>query len=264
MLSYRHGFHAGNPADVLKHAALIALVQAMQVKDKGFCYVDTHAGAALYDLKSAFALKNREHEKGIGRLWFDPPPGAALNRYRDLIRQFNPDGALRWYPGSPALVREWLRPQDRMLLCELHGTEAEILRERYQRDAQVAVHQRNGYEALKALLPPKEKRGLILIDPPYELKNEVADMKQALTQALQRFASGVYAIWYPYLQGRDALQDIKEHGPIKRLETHNLRFDFPESITMGRMSGCGLFIINPPWHAREALVELGQIQRVFE
>ncbi|MBL38859.1 MAG: 23S rRNA (adenine(2030)-N(6))-methyltransferase RlmJ [Xanthomonadales bacterium] len=257
MLSYRHGFHAGNPADVFKHTVLVALVQAMQHKDKGIRFIDTHAGPALYDLESEAALKNREFERGIGRLWAESPASGPRAEYQALVAAHNPDAALRFYPGSPLLLRSLLRPQDDLVLCELHPTEQKALAGRFGRDRQVSLHADDGYEALDRFLPPPTGRGLVLIDPSFEIRTEIADLTAALQQALGRFGHGVYAIWYPVIDGRDTTPDrmpavLGLHGE----QWLDLRVEFPADQRLGRMSGCGMAIVNCPFRARQVLTEM--------
>lgn len=257
MLSYRHGFHAGNPADVFKHAVLVALVRAMQHKEKGIRFVDTHAGPALYALDSEFAQKNREHERGIMRLWSTIPDSPELVDYLNQVRLHNPDGRLLNYPGSPLLLRGLLRPQDELFLCELHPGEQRVLAERFATDPQVSVHNGDGYAALAQLLPPPTGRGLVLIDPPFELKTELDDMARALKRALDRYGHGVYAIWYPIIEGRhctpDALPALLKLDGERWLD---LRIEFAPEQRLGRMRGCGMAIINCPFRARQLLLDL--------
>lgn len=257
MLSYRHGFHAGNPADVFKHTVLVALVRAMQHKDKGIRFVDTHAGPALYDLASDASLKNREFERGIGRLWADRPTPGPRADYLALVEASNPDGDLRFYPGSPMLIRALLRPQDELVLCELHPTEQRELSRRFSDDRRVQVHAGNGYQALGTFLPPPTGRGLVLIDPSFELKTELEDMMAALEIALKRFGHGIYAIWYPVIEGRDTTPDALP-GALGLTDDQwlDLRIEFPADQRLGRMTGCGMALINCPFRARQVLVEL--------
>lgn len=257
MLSYRHGFHAGNPADVFKHTVLVFLVRSMQEKDKGILFVDTHAGPALYDLQSEVALKTREFEPGIARLWANRPAAGPQADYLALVEAHNPDGRLRYYPGSPALLRTLLRPQDDLVLCELHPSEQKALADRFGKDGRVRVHAGDGYRALQKLVPPTTGRGLVLIDPSFELRSELDDMTAALRSALNRFAHGVYVIWYPIIDGRDTAPDsvpaALELGGEQWLD---LRIRFPESQRLGRMTGCGVAIINCPYRARALLQEM--------
>jgi len=206
MLSYRHAFHAGNFADVFKHVLLVQLVRALRGKDKPFCLLDTHAGAARYDLGSAparknreFADQNREFADGIGRLWRQPGLSSELGDYLDRVRALNPDGELRWYPGSPRIARDLLRPNDRLILAELHPTEFPLLKAEFRNDRQVAAHHTDGYAALNAFLPPPERRGLVLLDPPYELKDEFERLAEAVRRIHRRWATGIAAVWYPIL-----------------------------------------------------------------
>ena len=257
MLSYRHGFHAGNPADVFKHTVLVALVRAMQEKPAGIHFFDTHAGAARYDLASEWALKTREFEPGIKRLWQNQPDAGPLADYLEQVKRLNPDGKLRYYPGSPLLLRQLLRPADRLTLCELHPAEQDILRERFSRDRQTTLICGDGYQALATMAPPQTGRGLVLIDPSYEQKTELADMSQALLSALKRFAHGVFVIWYPQIDGRDIDPDeVRDGLELDSEQWLDFRTTFPDEQRLGRMSGCGMAIINCPFRARQRLADL--------
>ena len=256
MLSYRHGFHAGNFADVFKHVLLLRLIEALRRKDKPFCVLDTHAGAGRYALDSAPAQKNREFAGGIGRLWDRHGLSTELAAYVEQVRALNPDGCLRYYPGSPRFVRALLRPGDRLLLSELHSTEYPTLKAEFAGDRQVAVHHSDGYDALKALLPPQERRGLVLLDPSYELKNEFDRLSDAVRTIHRRWASGIIAIWYPILdrsfslRWQKTLQDLQIPA-ILCVELGLYPYDAPRG-----MNGCGMIVINPPWRFDEALEPL--------
>jgi 23S rRNA (adenine2030-N6)-methyltransferase len=248
MLSYRHGFHAGNFADVHKHVALVMLLETLRRKEAGFCFIDTHAGAARYDLHAPFAQKHREFDGGLGRVWQrrDAPP--AVNRYLHAIAAFNNGaGFPRHYPGSPCLGRYFLRAQDRMILVELHNTEAPLLKQYFGRERQVAVHHRDGFEALPALVPPAARRGLVLIDPSYELRDEFSRAVAALIAAWKKWPTGVYVLWYP-LHARYALRPFYE-----RLEQSGMRKLLLSEIRVcgddraRRLAGSGLVVVNPPW-----------------
>lgn len=250
MLSYRHGFHAGNFADVQKHAVLTLLVQALLRKEAPFCYLDTHAGAAVYDLQSALSRKTDEYQTGIGHLWErddTPPEAAAYLAAVHALNQQRGENGLRYYPGSPWLVEHLRRAQDRMVLCELHTTEAPLLQEAFARHRRLAVHHMDGYQALRAFLPPPERRGLVLIDPAYERADEFRRATEALVAAWQRWPTGIFALWYPIAR-RDALADfyrrITDSGMRKvlRAELGIARDDVPH-----RLNGSGLIIVNPPW-----------------
>ena len=251
MLSYRHGFHAGNFADVFKHVVLLALVAALQRKSKPFCFLDTHAGAGRYDLRDARALLNREYEHGIHRLWWRDDLPAPVARWREAVRDSDPalaEGAPpRLYPGSPLLVAGQLRGGDRLVLCELHPAEQQALSRLFADEPRAGVHARDGYEALVALLPPAERRGLVLVDPSYETTDEVRRIRSAVTGALKRFETGVYAIWYPLLARKST------HGLLEWARTAGarrvLRLELQVRAAETRlgMNGCGMLILNTPW-----------------
>lgn len=262
MLSYRHGFHAGNPADVFKHAVLLALVRAMQEKPNGIVFVDTHAGAALYDLDSDIAHKTAEFRAGIETLWGRTDLDGPWQDYLEQVRAVNPDSRLRHYPGSPAILRRLLRKNDRLFLCELHPTEQRVLAGRFAADRQVELIAGDGYQALEKILPPPGGRGLVLIDPSFELKTELETMTRALKTALKRFAHGIYLIWYPLIEGRETAPDALPAA--LGLETEqwlDLRVEFGPEQRLGRMTGCGMALINCPWRARQTLQAMpGQFQ----
>lgn len=258
MLSYRHSFHAGNHADVLKHVVLIHLLDYLVQKDKPVLYVDTHAGAAIHSLDSGYALKNSEFESGIARLWSrgDIPAGAA--DYLAFVRSMNPDGDLRRYPGSALIASRRLREKDRVRLFELHSTESRELQDYFEASApRVIVGAANGFDALKSVLPPLTRRGLVLMDPSYEDKGDYLRVRDSLRDALQRFATGVYAVWYPVVQRRES-----SHLPValKKLATKHwlhvtLTVKAPSEDGYG-LHGSGLFILNPPWTLPGMLREL--------
>jgi 23S rRNA (adenine2030-N6)-methyltransferase len=257
MLSYRHAYHAGNHADVLKHLTLTLLIKSLLLKQKPICYLDTHAGAGRYDLDSEKAHKNREYETGIARLWRRTDLPEGVSDYVEAVRAFNADGVLRVYPGSPRLVRHWLRQGDRMLLCELHTKENVVLGAEFKGDRQVTVSGMDGYQALKALLPPMERRGLVLIDPAFELKDERNRLLQALQEAWKRWPTGTYAIWYPIqdLATHDWFHRQLKRSGIRKMLVAELRL-FSQDLPL-RMNGSGMVVINPPWHLDEQLAALG-------
>jgi 23S rRNA (adenine2030-N6)-methyltransferase len=216
VLSYRHAFHAGNHADVLKHSVLAHALAYLTRKDKPLWYVDTHAGAAGYALDEAWAQKNAEFETGIGRLWKTKNAPALVAVYIELVRALNPDGKLRAYPGSAQIAMNLLREQDRLRLFELHSTESRGLREHFADDGpRVLVQAGDGFDALRSVLPPPSRRGLVLVDPSYEDKRDYARARAALEDALQRFATGVYVLWYPIVQRRESEQLV---ASLKRLQ----------------------------------------------
>jgi len=263
MLSYRHGFHAGNHADVLKHLVLIQLLQYMNQKEAAYTYIDTHSGAGLYALDSGYAMKNTEYETGIAPLWDkkDLPP--ALAEYMALIKDLNPSGKMRYYPGSPYCADKVMREQDRLRLFELHPSEIKILSENFRkldahaaeqgrrptvRGKRVIISDGDGFESMKALLPPPSRRGLVLIDPPYEVKDDYRRVKVALEDALKRFPTGVYAVWYPVLQRQESQQLPEKLKRLAAKEWLNVTLSIsgPSPDGFGLHSS-GMFILNPPW-----------------
>jgi 23S rRNA (adenine2030-N6)-methyltransferase len=238
-MNYRHLFHAGNFADCFKHALLVSLVDSLARKPTPFCVLDTHAGAGRYDLDAEPARRTREADRGIRRLL--QHPSSALARYLDLVNSFD------LYPGSPLLIRALLRPNDRLVCCELNPREARTLRSLFYRDPQVSVHERSGWEALEGLLPPKEKRGLILVDPPFERGDEFSALADGLRRGYRRFARGVFAAWYPIKHlapVRNFLADV-ESSLIRDIVAVELYLR--EATDPGRLNGCGLLVINPPF-----------------
>ncbi len=262
MLSYRHAFHAGNHADVLKQSVLVGLSRYLGQKDKPFWIIDTHAGAGCYALDSGYATQLKEYAGGVGRLWTRRDLPAALADYVDLVRACNPDAthtieSLRFYPGSPWLALHTLRPQDRLRLFELHPSDSTILQDNFRDHARrVSVTTANGFDALKALLPPPPRRALVLIDPPYETRDDYSNVLSALKEGLARFAAGVYAVWYPQLARQEARQlpDRLKRLPIKNWLHVALTVHTPSADGFG-MHGSGMFIINPPWTLRQNLAD---------
>lgn len=262
MLSYRHAFHAGNFADVCKHTILTLLVQALLRKDKPFIYIDTHAGAGRYDLQSETARRNREFDTGIGRLWASDDAPAGVSAYLEAVAACNAQreaGAAprmpRWYPGSPRIVRHFLRPDDRMVLGELHSSEVPLLQREFRGDPQVRIIRGDGYHLLKSQLPPIERRGLVLIDPSYERREEVDHIVEAVREGHQRWASGCYAIWYPIMPKVPvaALHRRLLATGIDKLLCAELCV-MPEDNPLG-INGTGMLIINPPYQLDQAIAD---------
>lgn len=258
MLGYRHAFHAGNFADVHKHAVLVALLYALMRKPKPCCVLDTHAGAGRYDLTSERALLNREFDNGIGRLW--PLPDSALDptlaAYLALVRAANPDGRLRWYPGSPALSAAVLRADDALLACELHPSDHPDLRGAFAGDRRVAVHHRDGYEALRALLPPAQRRGLVLMDPSFEVDGEFRRLGDALVTIGQRWPGAVVAIWYPILAREPSAAFLAAVRGMDRPATLCCELGlWPWRAGTG-LNGSGMLLLNTPWGLDGALGRL--------
>jgi 23S rRNA (adenine2030-N6)-methyltransferase len=249
MLSYRHAFHAGNHADVLKHFIVVQLLRYLAQKDKPFWYIDTHAGAGCYSLDSGYATQNAEYGSGVALLWERDDMPAPLAEYVELVKHINPDGSLKLYPGSPLIALALLREQDRMRLFELHPSDSKILQQNLAgHGAQVLMQIADGFGALKALLPPPPRRALVLIDPPYEDKQDYQHVVAALREGLKRFAGGVYAVWYPQLQRAEARQlpEQLKQLPVKSWLHVALSVQSPCEDGFG-MHGSGMFIINPPW-----------------
>ncbi|HEY2871128.1 MAG TPA: 23S rRNA (adenine(2030)-N(6))-methyltransferase RlmJ [Reyranella sp.] len=256
-MNYRHGYHAGNYADVLKHLVLVELLRLLTAKDKKLFVLDTHGGAGGYDLGAGLAARTREAEAGIQRLMAMPRAGmpAAVARYLAAVaaydRKFGRGEGLRHYPGSPRLVRAVLRPGDRFVACELHPQEALALKREFAGDRAVDVRQADGYHALKALLPPVERRGLVMIDPPFEKTDEFETLSRGLKHALRRFATGCYAVWYP-IKDEDAVAAFKDQLAGLKTLVLEMRLD---AVTDGKLGACGVAVINPPWTFQESMAE---------
>ncbi|MDP2138326.1 MAG: 23S rRNA (adenine(2030)-N(6))-methyltransferase RlmJ [Candidatus Didemnitutus sp.] len=257
-MNYRHHYHAGNYADVFKHALLQLLVQGMQRKEKGFLYLDTHAGRGGYDLTTSGVLPDGrerapEWPAGVGRLWEASPLPAVLEPFLAAIKSYHvrktgDDAELSVYPGSPWIVQSALRPQDRSVLCELREDDAEALDFAFGAGQRVLVRKMDGYTALKAMLPPSEKRALVLIDPPFESAGEFADITAALAAAQRRFPSGTYAIWYPITERARCdrfIEDLALAPGAPPMLCAELQI--ASDSAQVRMKGCGLLVLNPPW-----------------
>ena len=277
-MNYRHHFHAGNFADAMKHALLVRLVRALQRKEKGFVYVDTHAGRGRYDLELAGSgdtlARTPEWPAGIGRLWADDAAGdkakpECIRDYAGLVRSFDRDaGNLaatpRFYPGSPWLVRMLARPADRLSLWERHPAECGALRAEFAGQPRTTVQEADGYGALRAVLPPAERRALVLIDPPFEAQDEFAQVARALGEGLARFPTGVFAVWYP-LTGRARVDDF--FAEVRRLRpppTLAAELGVAGEAAAIKLKGCGLLVVNPPWQFDvEAEAALGYLAAVL-
>lgn len=249
-MNYRHGFHAGNHADVLKHVVLLGLIAALARKDNPMFVLDTHAGRGRYALDNAEAIKTAEAEGGVFRMLAafgrtSPPP---LRRYLQAVRAENADGALRVYPGSPLIAAQALRAQDRLACCETQHDEAGALRALFAGDRRVGVHERDGYAAMAALLPPAEKRGLVLVDPPYEAQLAEFDTAlAALRSALGRWPTGVYALWYPIKRRRALASFLRRAASLPAKQSLVVELLVRPDDSPLRMNGSGLLILNPPW-----------------
>lgn len=251
MLSYRHSYHAGNFADVLKHLVLVEIIQYLKRKDGAFDYIDTHAGAGLYDLRSSQAEKLAEYGDGIARLHKADWP--ELADYLEVVASFNPKDSLETYPGSPVIAQQLLRSQDRASLFELHPADHAALLQQTSRDRRIREYHEDGHRGLLRLLPPQFRRALVLFDPSYEVKTEYQQLVQTLAQAWRKFPGGVYAIWYPVIDRQRTeqfIQAIADSGitDIQRFEL-GVRAD---SDSHG-MTASGLLVINPPWTLMQKL-----------
>ncbi|MDD2761890.1 MAG: 23S rRNA (adenine(2030)-N(6))-methyltransferase RlmJ [Methylomonas sp.] len=247
MLSYRHGFHAGNFADVLKHSLIALVINALKQKDKPFVYIDTHAGAGKYSFKSEFAQKTSEYRQGIVRIWEAKPLPEEIKGYLAAVRAENTGRQLVRYPGSPQLVRRLVRPQDRLQLSELHSGDYESLQQLFAGDKQVSVAKEDGLQSLAKKLPPIQRRGLILLDPSYEVKSDYSKVVEVIINAHHRFATGIYGLWYPVIDRAHTermLQGLKASGIPKQLRIEHCIAD---DGSMRGMTGSGMLFINPPW-----------------
>jgi 23S rRNA (adenine2030-N6)-methyltransferase len=247
-VNYRHTYHAGGFSDVVKHAVFALLIERLKEKPAAFAVLDTHAGIGQYDLQSETAEKTGEWKLGIGRL-LEGESHPLLQTYLDIARA-------QLYPGSPRIARALMRPQDRLSLCELHPEDFAELKRAFRRDAQVSMHARDGWEALPALVPPKEKRGIALIDPAFEATDEFARMLKALTAAYRRWPGGQYALWYPIKHRAPVemfLGALKATGLKKILL---LELTVHAVLTADRLNGCGMILVNSPWQFDATLLEL--------
>ncbi|RWM35203.1 23S rRNA (adenine(2030)-N(6))-methyltransferase RlmJ [Mesorhizobium sp.] len=249
-MNYRHAYHAGNFADVVKHAALSRLVEYLKQKDKAFRVIDTHAGIGRYDLASVESGKTGEWQGGVGRLFeatLEPRAAALLQPYLEAVRAENPGGGLGRYPGSPLIVRHLLRNQDRLTAIELHPQDAARLKSVFAGDFQARVIELDGWLALGAHLPPKEKRGLVLVDPPFEEEGEFQRLVENLRRAHRRWPGGIYALWYP-IKDRKAVAAfraaLKETGIPKLLD---IGFEIRPTSSEPSLDGSGLVVVNPPF-----------------
>ena len=256
MLSYRHAFHAGNFADVLKHSVLTLVLEYMTRKEKGFYYIYSHSGAGMYSLADEYAQKTGEFKDGIAKLINQQDIPEALIDYIDLIQSFNAPDELDYYPGSPAIAKYFDRRQDSAHLFELHPTDIQLLTEYCQRWHKSHVNQSDGYQGVLSLLPPPSRRGVVLIDPPYELKEDYPKAVDTITKAYKKFATGTYILWYPVVKRElvEKMQTQFTQSEIKNL----LQVEYCQLNDTDEygMTGTGLFIVNPPWHLNSQLNEI--------
>lgn len=254
MLAYRHAFHAGNHADVLKHIVLVQVLRYMNAKDKPYRFVDTHAGAGGYSLEGRYAQKKGEFERGIGTLWGRDDLPEAVADYVERVREFNPGGALEQYPGSPAIARMLLRPGDQLRLFELHPTEHRILESFVGGERNVEVKHADGFDGLKGQLPPSTRRGVVLMDPSYEGHGDYGRVVATLRDALQRFAEGVYLVWYPQVQKVEAAELPRRLQALAPKGWLHARLSVARADAQGfGLAGSGMFVINPPYTLHDTL-----------
>lgn len=253
MLSYRHSFHAGNPADVLKHLVLAQVLSYQTIKNKPLDYIDTHSGAGFFELASADAQKTQEFQDGIAKLYQHSSGHEALNDYIALIKSFNEQGVLAFYPGSPKIAEHYLRRQDKGWFFELHPRDLVLLEENMQGKRSIRVRGENGFAGLIGLLPPASRRACVLIDPPYEIKDDYDTVVKTLVKAHQRFATGTYMIWYPVVD-RERI-DRMEEGLIASGMRNIQLFELATQADTDEhgMTASGMIVINPPWKLKQTM-----------
>tara|TARA_R110002050_G_scaffold22809_5_gene61971 strand:- start:178 stop:1035 length:858 start_codon:yes stop_codon:yes gene_type:complete len=262
LLSYRHAFHAGNFADVLKHSVLTLVLDYMCRKEKGFHYIDSHSGAGMYQLQDEYSQKTGEYKDGIAKLVNELNLPEALQPYVNLIKELNPTNStndtnkLDIYPGSPGIAKRFMRRQDSTHLFELHPTDIQHLNDFCYRWKKVFVKQSDGYQGILGLLPPPNRRGVVLIDPPYELKEDYYKAVDTIVKAYKKFATGTYILWYPVVKRKqvNTMEQAFIHSDVKNL----LQLEFclsPDTDEYG-MTGTGLFIVNPPWQLSKQMTEV--------
>ena len=253
MLSYRHSYHAGNHADVLKHIVLTLCINSLKEKEKPFLYLDTHSGAGRYLLQSEHSEKTGEYLSGINLIWQQSETPELLNTYLSVLKRYNPFDNLKYYLGSPLIAKQLLREQDKINLTELHPTDYPLLRQEFSKDKRARVLREDGFSQLKSKLPPESRRGIILIDPSYEIKDDYQKIPKALLEAYKRFATGIYLIWYPVVsrtQTQKMIDEIVNLG-IKKIS----QFEFaikPDNNQKG-MTASGMIVINPPWKLQQQM-----------
>lgn len=254
-MNYRHAYHAGNICDVVKHCALTLVLKRLREKDAPFTVIDTHAGTGLYDLMGEQAVKTGEADAGIIRL-MKAPEIEGLAEYYDIIKELNPSGEISLYPGSPFIAAKAMRPSDSLIACELHPEDGGLLKKNMYKFTNAHVHRRDGYEAIKGLLPPATRRGVILIDPPYENPEERSHLTEAIKAAYAKWATGQYIIWYP-IKDRPAIwrwqEEMAKTGIIRQLCAE---FIYEPEIRSDILNGSGLLFINPPWKFDEEIKAL--------
>jgi 23S rRNA (adenine2030-N6)-methyltransferase len=255
-MNYRHLFHAGSFSDVVKHFSLTLLLTALNDKNTPFRVIDTHGGTGLYDLSHPWAQKTKEHESGIQRIMTQASIHPLFAPYLEVIRRLNSNqSSVTVYPGSPWLIKQFLKPHDSLQVSELHPEDYASLQQVFQGDKQTQVFHQNGFVSLRAFLPPVERRGLILIDPPYEDKNEFEKVVQGVRDGYRRFATGVYAVWFPIKELKSVQRFYKNLKSLKIPKMLLIEFIRNKKYPANRLNGCGLILINPPWKVEAQLQE---------
>ena len=263
MLSYQHGYHAGNFADVIKHLALTRLLKYLTIKDSPLLYLETHAGKGLYDLSNRQAEKTNEYKQGIKLLWPDRESLPYLFQdYLKIISRINNGDTLRHYPGSPYTAIDLLRKQDRLYLCELHPGEYDALSEMPHFFKKVHLSHSDGIATMRSLLPPPEKRGLIFIDPSFEIKDEYKEIPKAIKNNYNRFATGVYCLWYPVVNKKLCEQLFRGMNDIGAKSALRVEFNLTHARSEG-MTGCGLWIINPPYTFADEMKSIFDVLKTY-
>ena len=258
-MNYRHAYHAGNFADVMKHAVLCRVLMHLRDKPAAFRVIDTHAGAGVYDLGGVEAGKTLEWRDGIGRLVeakLDEPVRVLLAPYLDAVAAFNPAGPLTTYPGSPALMQSLMRPQDRLIACELEPQAAAALSGRLRGDARSKAIAIDGWTALTAYVPPKERRGLVLVDPPFEKPDELSRLAQGLAGAHRKWPTGCYLLWYPIKDAAEVTAFVRKLARLGIAKMLRLELIPATSSTDTGLRGSGLIVVNPPWRLADELAVL--------
>ncbi len=255
-MNYRHFYHVGSFADVFKHSLLMVVINSFKQKDKGFCYIDTHAGIGSYDLRREETQRSKEYQTGIATLLKAPHPPTELAQYIELVKACQNSETLHCYPGSPLVAKSLLRPQDLMIVNELHPEDYQDLRYTLGKTSQIHCHQRDAYEFLPAILPPTPARGCILIDPPYERTDEFAAITDCLNASIKRFPNGIYMIWYPIvsLQHRAFTRHILRAKWAPTIVSEMTLTAIPEMKS--GMIGCGMVVLNPPWKSETAITNI--------
>jgi 23S rRNA (adenine2030-N6)-methyltransferase len=267
MLSYQHTYHAGGPADVHKHFALCLLFEHLAKKNKPFSVIDLYAGEGDYDLAGFAAQKTQEYKNGVARLWEATGAPRGIREYLEALSKLNPDGSLKRYPGSPSLARLYMREDDNLILNELHSTSFKNLGRWARKDARISVHKRDGLEAMVGLTPPKIRRGLVLIDPAYEVKTEYTKVPEKLAESVKKWREGIYVVWYPVLkEGRhqSLIDGIKAQveGDIFHCELSLSAVKQGEEAA--GLRGTGLIVVNPPWQFDSDIMVAGNwLAKIF-